>query len=67
RSHLLGLVSGPVLLLVAVTPIQELDASRVDDTSGMMLVGAAFLALLGYLWFKVRARDTRLSGDPVEV
>jgi hypothetical protein len=67
RSHLLGLVSGPVLLLVAATPIQELDASRVDDTSGMMLVGAAFLALLGYLWFKVRARDTRLSGDPVEV
>jgi hypothetical protein len=67
RSHLLGLLSGPVLLLVAATPIQELDASRVDDTSGMMLVGAAFLALLGYLWIRVRARDTRLSGDPVEV
>jgi len=67
RSHLLGLVSGPVLLLIATTPIQELDASRVDDTSGMMLVGAAFLMLLGYMWLRVRARDTHLSGRPVEV
>jgi len=67
RSQLLGLVSGPVLLLIAATPIQELDASRVDDTTGMMLVGAAFLALLGLLWLRVRAHDTRLSGRPVEV
>jgi len=66
RSQLLGLVSGPVLLLIAATPIQELDASRVDDTSGMMLVGAAFLALLFFLWLRVRARDTSLSGYPVE-
>jgi hypothetical protein len=67
RSQLLGLVSGPVLLLIAATPIQELDASRVDDTTGMMLVGAAFLALLVFLWLRVRDRDTRLSGRPVEV
>jgi hypothetical protein len=67
RSQLLGLVSGPVLLLIAATPIQELDASRVDDTTGMMLVGAAFLALLVLLWLRVRVRDTRLSGRPVEV
>ena len=66
RSRLLGLVSGPVLLFIAGTPIQELDASRVDDASGMMLVGAAFLALLALLWLRVRARDTRLSGRPVE-
>ena len=67
RSHLLGLVLGAVLFFVAITPIHELDATRVDDTSGMMLVGAGFLALLAYLWLRVRATDTRLSGDPVEV
>jgi hypothetical protein len=67
RSHLLGLVSGVVLFFVAVTPIQELDATRMDDTSGMMLVGAGFLALLIYLWLQVRAHDTHLSGDSVEV
>ena len=67
RSHLLGLVSGAVLFFIAITPLHELDATRVNDTSGMMLVGAGFLALLAYLWLRVRASDTHLSGDPVEV
>jgi len=67
RSHLLGLVSGAVLFFVAITPVHELDATRVDDASGMMLVGACFAALLAYMWLRVRANDTLLSGDPVEV
>ncbi len=62
RSHLMGLVSGPVLLFILVTPLQELDASRPDDTSGMIIVGAAFLLLLTFLWYKIRRNDTQLSG-----
>jgi hypothetical protein len=66
RSHLMGLVSGPVLLFILVSPIQELDASRPDDTSGMMIVGAAFLLLLALLWLKTRRDDTPLSGTPTQ-
>jgi len=62
RSHLMGLVSGPVLLFILVSPLQELDASRPDDTSGMIIVGAAFLLLLTLLWLKVRQNDISLSG-----
>jgi hypothetical protein len=62
RSHLMGLVSGPVLLFILVSPLQELDASRADDTSGMIVVGAAFLLLLVLLWLKSRRNDTHLSG-----
>ena len=62
RSHLMGLVSGPVLLFILVSPLQELDASRPDDTSGMIIVGAAFLLFLTLLWLKVRRNDTHLSG-----
>jgi hypothetical protein len=62
RSHLMGLVSGPVLFFILVSPIQELDTSRPDDTSGMMIVGATFLLLLMLLWLKIRRNDTPLQG-----
>jgi hypothetical protein len=62
KSHLMGLVSGPVLLFILVSLLQELDASRPDDTSGMIIVGAAFLLLLAMLWLKIRRDDTHLSG-----
>ena len=64
KSHLMGLVSGPVLLFILVSPLQELDASRPDDTSGMIIVGATFLLLLTLLWLKIRREDTPLSGVP---
>jgi hypothetical protein len=58
----MGLVSGPVLFFILVSPIQELDTSRPDDTSGMMIVGATFLLLLMLLWLKIRRNDTPLQG-----
>lgn len=62
RSQLMGLVSGPVLLFILLSPLQELDASRPDDTSGMIIVGVAFTLLLALLWLKIRRDDTPISG-----
>jgi hypothetical protein len=60
----MGLVSGPTLLFILASPLQELDSSRPDDTSGMIIVGTAFLLLLAFLWLKIRRDDTSLSGNP---
>ena len=65
RSHLLGLVSGALIFFIALTPIQELDPKRVDETAGMMLVGVGFLSLIAYLWLRVGTNDTTLTGNPV--
>jgi hypothetical protein len=41
--HRYGIVVGALSLLILFAFFQELDASRLDDTSGMSLVGLAFL------------------------
>jgi hypothetical protein len=54
--HLFGLVSGPVLLFILMSPIQEFDQSRIDNTSGMTLIGLIALVLLIFLWRRILAR-----------
>ncbi len=47
----LALVSGALLFLIALAPLQQLDAARADNTSGMAAVGivaAVLLLLLRY-------------------
>lgn len=41
--HRYGIVVGALAILILFSFFQELDASRLDDTSGMSLVGLAFL------------------------
>ena len=48
--HRYGIVVGALALLILFAFFQELDASRLDDTSGMSLVGFAFL--IGLLLLK---------------
>ncbi|MBN2333935.1 hypothetical protein JXL21_00140 [Candidatus Bathyarchaeota archaeon] len=64
RTHVMGLASGPVILFILTTPIQELDVSRTDDTTGMMIVGAAFLLGLTLLARRVSRNNTRIAGLP---
>ena len=50
----LALAAGLLLPFILIAPIQEFDAARADDTSGMTLVGLAFLVFLLWLWRRVR-------------
>jgi hypothetical protein len=50
--HRYGIAVGALALLILFAFFQELDASRLDDTSGMSLVGLAFL--IGLLFLRRR-------------
>ena len=55
-GHRLALAGGPLGLLIALAPMQELDPERLDDTSGMTLVGLGAIVFLIWLWRRVRRR-----------
>ncbi len=46
----LALASGALFFFVLIAPLQELDSTRSDNTSGMTLVGLAALVLIAWLW-----------------
>lgn len=54
--HKFSLAAGAIALLIVLAPIQELDQTRVDDTTGMGIVGLAFLAGLLWLGWRIRQR-----------
>ncbi|MFQ5837896.1 MAG: hypothetical protein ACE5HJ_03845 [Thermoplasmata archaeon] len=49
----LALAAGGLSLFILIAPLQELDASRPDNTQGMSLVGLGFALLLVLLWRRV--------------
>ncbi len=50
------LVAGAILFLIALTPLQELDKSRPDNTQGMLIVGIIALIMLILLRLKFRSQ-----------
>lgn len=50
ERHRLALVSGVLAFFAFLAPIQEKDATRVDDTTGMTWVGVALAVFLFWLW-----------------
>ncbi len=55
-THKLALASGPLTVFILMTPIQEFDAARTDNTTGMAVVGLAALVFLVWLYWKTRRR-----------
>ena len=53
-SALVSLARGALGFRILLAPLQELDAARPDNTSGMTLVALAFLFFLVYLWRRIR-------------
>lgn len=57
-EHKLALVSGALLFFTLLAPLQELDATRSDNTAGMTLVGLVVIAFLLWLRAQVRQRQS---------
>jgi len=56
ERHQLALVSGALGFFILLAPLQELDQTRPDNTTGMTLVGLATLVFL--VWMARRMRHT---------
>jgi hypothetical protein len=52
--HKLAICAGSLGLLILLTPIQEFDATRIDDTAGMVAVGLMAVTLLLLLWRDIK-------------
>ena len=61
--HQLAAVWGVMMLFVVLAPLQEFDASRPDDTTGMTLVGLGTLACLVTLTLVVTRRHNSTLRD----
>ncbi len=61
-KHELALAVGGLGFVILLTPIQEFDTSRIDDPSGMLIVGLMFTAFLAY----VGVRAARVQRSAVE-
>lgn len=59
----LSLVSGALLFLIALAPLQEMDVTRADDTSGMAIVGIVAALLLLLLQVKL-SRESYGAEEP---
>jgi len=52
--HKFSLVAGALSFLIALTPIQEFDASRMDNPRGMLIVGITAIIMLLLLARKLK-------------
>jgi hypothetical protein len=58
-KHRLALASGGLMFFVLLAPLQELDAERMDNTTGMTIVGLVVMLFLFWMHGRVTQRDQR--------
>jgi hypothetical protein len=56
-KHRLAVCVGSLMVLLLLTPIQELDKNRIDNTGGMMAVGLVAIILLILFYRGINKRD----------
>lgn len=64
-QHRLALASGALGFFILLAPLQQMDTSRPDNTSGMALVGLA--ASLGLVWLWRRVQWRQQTAEPGEL
>jgi hypothetical protein len=55
--HQFALAAGGLAFFILLTPLQELDTTRVDDPSGMMIVGLLFVIFLALIRYRAKWRE----------
>jgi hypothetical protein len=58
-KHRLALASGGLMLFVLLAPIHEFNAERMDNPTGMMIVGLVVMLFLIWMQRRVAQRDQR--------
>ncbi|MBN2134039.1 MAG: hypothetical protein JW741_31335 [Sedimentisphaerales bacterium] len=56
-KHRLALIAGALSFFILLSPLQEWDEARSDNTAGMSVVGLAILAMLLCLGHRIRQRQ----------
>ncbi|MBN2550122.1 MAG: hypothetical protein JXB15_13240 [Anaerolineales bacterium] len=60
EAHQLALAAGALSFFIVLAPLQEMDQTRVDNTSGMTAVGLAAIIFLIWLWKRVNKKPDLL-------
>lgn len=64
ERHKLAIASGALGFFILLAPLQELDKSRTDNTTGMAVVGLAMAVFLIWLALRIRAKErSTISGQ----
>ena len=56
--HRFGITAGVITLFAVSAVFQEMDKTRLDNTSGMALVGLTFLIGLAILWRRLKRAES---------
>ena len=58
--HSLALAGGALSLFILLAPLQELDSTRPDNTTGMAVIGLAALFFLLWVWRRVHKTSSEI-------
>jgi len=58
-KHKLALIAGALAFFIVLSPLQEWDKARSDNTAGMSVVGLAVLVMLLWLGHRIRQRQKK--------
>jgi len=68
ERHKLAIASGALGFFILLAPLQELDKTRTDNTTGMAIVGLAMAIFLIWLALRIRAKErSTISGQTEHV
>jgi hypothetical protein len=66
-EHQLALTGGALMFFVLLSPIQELDPARTDNTTGMIAVGLVTLIFLIWLWRRVKRQNPAAATPQIHI
>jgi hypothetical protein len=66
EKHRLALVCGMLTFFAFLAPIQEMDETRPDNTTGMTMVGIALIVFLVWLWQRSVRKNQKVKTESAD-